>query len=95
MANDSRSGRPKQAATEKESIRVHVGLNRIVQARLIKGGDDAIDAFAKRIGLHIINTRRLERFGVLTGDVAASHAEALADEEGVDFVEKDSEQKVI
>lgn len=76
-------------------MRVHIGLSRALQAKLLKSDAEEIEALAKRLGLDNVNSRRLKAFGILSADVEPETAANLRSEEGVDFVELDSEKKAI
>lgn len=95
MAEKDRRTRAEKPAAVKSRVRVHVGVTRPLQKRLEEGGDTAIEDWARERGLDKVNKERLRRFGVLTGEASEDRAEALAGEDGVEFVEKDEVRKAI
>lgn len=78
-----------------EKILVHVGVGPGLQRKLEDGGEKAVSACAKELGLSAVNAERLRLFGIITGQVHKDAVDALRKREGVSFVETDKVQKAI
>lgn len=73
-----------------ERVKVHVGLSRPLQERLVAAGAEAVAAFAAAdLGLSNVRQDRLARFGILVGELPAAAIARLQARPGVDFVETD------
>ncbi len=78
-----------------EKILVHVGVDSVLQRKLEDGGEKAVSACAKAMGLSAVNAERLRTFGIITGQVHTDAVDALRKRDGVSFVETDKVQKAI
>ena len=79
-----------------ETIRVHVGLSRELQGRLLAEGPSAVADFASTtLKLSNVRQERLVRFGILVGETAEPQIEAIRCVPGVDFVECDREKRAL
>ena len=79
-----------------DTIKVHVGLSRELQVRLMAEGPTAVVEFATTtLKLSNVRQERLVRFGILVGEAAEPQIEAIRCVPGVDFVECDSAKRAI
>ncbi len=79
-----------------ETVRVHVGLSRELQRRLVADGPLAVAEFATTtLKLSNVRQERLTRFGILVGEAAEPQIEAIRCTPGVDFVECDRERRAL
>ena len=78
-----------------DTVKLHIGLTRQMQQQLESGGEPAVKALAREIGLKGVKSARLKRFGILTGEAAAAQVEEIGRHDGIEFVEKDEKRHAI
>jgi hypothetical protein len=77
------------------SVKLHIGVTREMQQRLETGGDAAVKKLAREIGLKSVESARLKRFGILTGEAEAASIKDIGRHEGIEFVEEDQKRRAL
>lgn len=78
-----------------DRVKVHIGLTRDAQERLQKGGEPAVAKWAADMGVDAVQSARLARYGILTGEADAARVPDIESQPGIDFVEKDEKKRAL
>ena len=74
------------------SVKLHIGLTRAMQERIVSGGDSALDQLARDIGITCVKSEGLKGFGILTCEADVDQIQNIGSHEGVEFVEEDGKR---